>query len=121
MFYLFRKPQWGQKRLISAAALLVSLAACGEPKRVVESLPTPPERLICEPAGTRPAVPAEYVIDWTKIRTVAQAKSEHEKFVATLRTREGIVAGYIVKIEGKLFTCWTNAQWRRDYEAGLAK
>lgn len=107
--------------IIGAALFMLLLTGCGPTKRVVESLPTPAERLICESAGTRPAVPPEYVIDWTKVRTVAQAKSEHEKFVAVLRTREGIVAGYIVQLEGKHFLCFTNAQWRRDYEAGLAK
>ena len=104
------------KALILLAA--VALAGC-ETKRVVEHLPTPPERLICEPAGTRPTVPPEYSIDWNQIRSIDQAKAEHEKFVAVLRTREGIVAGYILKLEGRLFTCWTNMQWRRDYEAGI--
>lgn len=102
--------------LIATAAL----AGC-ETKRVVEPLPTPPERLICEPAGTRPTVPPEYVIDWSQVRTIAEARAEHEKFVAVLRTREGIVAGYILKLEGKLFVCFTNAQWRRDFEAGIGQ
>lgn len=111
------------KRSALAAALSTCFlaASCGEPKRVVESIPTPKERLICERSGTRPAVPPEYAIDWTKVRTVAEAKVEHERFVATLRTREGIVAGYIVKLEGVNFTCWTNVEWRRQFEAGLAK
>lgn len=106
--------------LLAICTVTLTAASCGE-KRVVESLPTPAERLVCERAGTRPAVPPEYVIDWTKVSTVAQAKIEHEKFVAVLRTREGIVAGYIVKIEGNLWTCWNNVEWRRQYEAGLAK
>ena len=106
------------RSLLIATGAAFALAGC-EPKRVVEHLPTPPERLVCEPAGTRPAVPPEYAIDWPRIQSVAQARAEHEKFVAALRTREGIVAGYIVGLEGKLFTCWTNAQWRREYEAGL--
>lgn len=102
-----------------AAAL--ALTACGEPKRVVESIPTPPERLICEAAGTRPSIPPEYRIDWGKVRTVAEARAEHDKFVAVLRTREGVIAAYILEVEGKLFTCFVNAQWRRDFEAGLKK
>lgn len=104
------------KHLILIAA--VALAGC-ETKRVVTALPTPPERLICEPAGTRPTIPAEYAIDWTQIRTVAEARAEHEKFVAVLRTREGVVAGYVLKLEGKLAVCHINARWRADYEAGL--
>ena len=103
-----------------AAALGTCFLTSGcETKRVAEHLPTPAERLICEPAGTRPQVPAEYKIDWTKVQTVAQAKAEHERFVGTLRTREGIVAGYIVSLEGKLFTCFSNTEWRRQYEAGI--
>lgn len=104
------------KHLILIAAL--ALGAC-ETKRVVEHLPTPPERLVCEPAGTRPTVPPEYRIDWAQIQSVAEAKAEHEKFVAVLRTREGIVAGYVLSLEGKLFTCFSNMTWRREFEAGL--
>ena len=105
------------KQIILAAALFVS--ACGEPKRIAEHLPTPPERLICERAGTRPVLPPEHAIDWPNVRTVDAAKIEHDKFVAVLRTREGLVAGYVLKLEGVAFTCWTNMQWRRDYEAGI--
>jgi hypothetical protein len=109
----------------SATALLLSTlfltSACGGDRRVVESLPTPPERLICEQAGTRPTLPPEHAIDWSQVKTVAAAKLEHEKFVAVLRTREGLVAGYVLKLEGVNFTCWTNVEWRRQYEAGLAK
>lgn len=111
------------KRSARAAALLtlcLAVSACGE-KRVVESLPTPAERLICEPAGTRPAVPPEYAIDWGKVLTVDSARVEHERFVSVLRTREGIVAGYVLQLEGKLFRCFSNMEWRRQYEVGLAK
>lgn len=97
----------------------LALSAC-EPKRIVEHLPTPPDRLICAEAGTRPTIPPEYQIDWSQVRTVPQAKAEHEKYVATIRTREGVVAGYILKLESKLFICSNNMQWRRDYEAGLS-
>lgn len=98
---------------------ILGLSACGE-KRIVTSLPTPPERLVCESAGSRPTLPPEHAIDWSQVRTVAQAKLEHEQFVKVLRTREGIVAGYLVDIEGKLFTCWSNMEWRKTYEAELA-
>jgi hypothetical protein len=97
------------------------LTSCGEPKRVAVALPTPPERLVCEAAGARPSIPAEHIIDWNRVVSVAQAKSEHERYVATIRTREGVVAAYILSIEGKLFVCSNNAQWRRDYEAGLPR
>lgn len=101
--------------------LMILLTACGETKRIAEHLPTPRERLICERAGTRPTIPPEHQIDWSQIRTVPAAKIEHDKYVATVRTREGIVAGYVLKLEGELWRCWTNMQWRRDYEAGLSR
>lgn len=106
---------------VLALSTLCLTSACETTKRTASFIPTPPERLICERAGTRPTIPAEYVIDWAKVATVAQAKSEHEKYVAVIRNREGFVAAYVVKVEGALFTCWNNAQWRRDYEADLAK
>lgn len=110
-------------RLPTVLALLTfcSLAAsCGEPDKVVEHLPTPPERLICELAGERPAVPREHEIDWTGVGTVAEAFAEHSKFVASVRSREGVVAGYIMRLEGKLFTCYTNMEWRRTFERDLS-
>lgn len=94
------------------------LAACGT-DRVVQHLPTPPERLICEAAGDRPTIPVERVIDWPRVGTVAQAQAEHARYVATIRSREGAVTGYIMRLEGKLFTCSTNAEWRRSYEKAL--
>ena len=107
-----------RRRLLIVGSAL-ALAACGDTKRVAEHLPTPPERLICERVGTRPTIPPEHQIDWTQIRTVPAAKLEHEKYVATVRTREGVVAGYVLKLEGELFKCWLNMTWRREYEAGI--
>ena len=98
---------------------VVLLTGCS-PQRVVEHLPTPPERLVCERAGDRPALPPEYAIDWSKVTTVPQAVAEHDTFVRSIRTREGKVAGYLVEVEDRLFTCWNNAEWRRNYEAGIS-
>jgi hypothetical protein len=113
--------------VLSTLCLVLTAASCGPTKRVVESLPTPPERLICERAGTRPSIPPEYVIDWgvvaqspTVAEAVRRAKAEVGKLVATVRTREGIVAGYVLKLEGVNFVCWNNTEWRRQYEAGLS-
>jgi hypothetical protein len=97
----------------------LAISACGGTQRVVESIPTPAERLICEQAGTRPQLPPEHAIDWSQIRTVDAAKIAHENFVSVLRTRENIVAGYVLKLEGVNFVCFNNMQWRRDFEAGL--
>jgi hypothetical protein len=102
--------------LISAAALC--LAGCQE-KRIAVALKPPPERLQCAPAGERPTIPPEHRIDWQRVSTVAQARSEHDRYVATVRTREGVVAGYVLDTEGKLFLCSNNAAWLRDYFASL--
>jgi len=96
------------------------LAAC-QPDKVVQPLPTPPERLVCEGAGDRPAIPAEHVIDWTIVGSVEQARAEHLRYVASIRSREGIITGYIVRLEGKLFVCHTNTAWRRQFEQGLTR
>jgi hypothetical protein len=103
----------------SLIALSLALSACGDTKRIAEQIPTPPERLVCERAGTRPTLPPEHQIDWSQVRTVAAAKVEHDQFVSVLRTREGLVAGYVLKLEGNLFQCFNNAQWRREFEAGI--
>ncbi len=91
------------------------------PKRIAEAIPTPPERLVCETAGSRPAIPAEHRIDWGTVTTVPQARAEHDAYVRSIRSREGVITGYLVSVEGKLFTCWVNTQWRRDFEAGLTR
>ena len=64
-------------------------------------------------------IPAEYAIDWSKVVTVEQAKAEHQAYVAALRSREGVVAGYVVALEGRLFVCSDNLQWWRDYWGSL--
>lgn len=99
--------------------LCSAVSACGEPKRIAEALPTPPERLVCERAGTRPVIPAEHKIDWSQITTVEIAKRELQTFVDVIRTRENIVAGYVLRLEGVNFVCWNNMEWRRQYEAGI--
>jgi len=99
----------------------LAISACGGEKRTAEFIPTPPERLICDRLGTRPTIPPEYQIDWSHVTTVQQAHSEFDKYVATIRTREGVVAGYVLKLEGVNFACFNNMQWRREFEADLAK
>jgi hypothetical protein len=98
-----------------SSALLIS--AC-EPKRVVTALPIPPERTDCQAAtGKRPTLPPEFVIDWSKVATVGQAKAAHENFVNVIRGREGIVANYVLQIEGDLHQCSLDAQWIREVQA----
>lgn len=112
------------KRIALALALwtFCSAGSCGERVRSVSALrpdQTNPDRFICDAAGTRPQVPAEYVIDWSRVTSVPQARAEHEAFVRVLRTREGIVAGYIVQLEGRHFVCFNNMAWQRDFYSRL--
>lgn len=90
------------------------LASCG-PTAVLAPLKPPADRMDCVAAGARPAIPAEYVIDWSKVLTVPQARSEHEAYVRVIRSREGIVVGHLVDVEGKLWACSNDAEWLRDF------
>ena len=95
---------------------LLLATACGD--KTVTTIKPPAERLACIAAGDRPALPAEHVIDWSAVQSVTEAKAEHLKYVASVRSREGVVVAHIVRIEGKLFTCASNAAWLRDFYAG---
>lgn len=101
-------------KALALSTFCLTAASCGQQK-VVEALPPPPERLQCAALGSRPAIPPEYVIDWSKVTTVAQAHAEHDAYVRSVRTREGIISGYILEIEGKLFVCSNNAAWLREF------
>lgn len=105
---------------IHALCAMLALTAC-KTLHTADFLATPTDRLVCQAAGPRPKIPAEYQIDWSKVTTVAEAKAEHDKYVAVIHDREGIVAAYVLSLEGKLFVCSANMSWRKDYEAELAK
>jgi hypothetical protein len=107
---------WQKALALSTCCLVLTAASC-EPKRVVTSLPIPPERMDCVYVQDRPTIPAEHVIDWSKVTTVPQARSEHDAYVRSVRNREGIVAGYIVNLEGKLFACSNDDAWLREWNA----
>jgi hypothetical protein len=98
----------------------LAASACKQ-KYTAEFIPTPPERLVCEPAGTRPTIPPEYQIDWAKVKTVSQAKVEVGNLIKREYERETVVGKYVLTVEGKLFVCFNNMQWRKDFEADLAK
>jgi hypothetical protein len=107
-------------RLLAGVALLMLCSAC--PSRTLS--PTRPdlshpERLVCEAQEGRPTLPPEYVIDWSRVVTVEQARTEHDAYVRSVRSREGVIVGYVVSIESKLFVCSNNAEWWRDYWSGL--
>jgi hypothetical protein len=109
--------------LVVAIAAAVTLTSCTpDVKRTTVALRPDlehGEKFVCEPTGSRPTIPPEYVIDWTKVATVDQAHAEHDKFVKVLRDREGTISGYILEIESKHFVCWSNMTWQRDYYRGL--
>lgn len=98
--------------------------ACDK-ERIVAPIKPPAERLVCEAAGARPTVPTEYSIDWGRVEVVGDsratlnaAKTEVAKLIASIRSREGVVVGHVMRIEGKLFLCSNNAAWLRDFYAG---
>jgi hypothetical protein len=109
------------KRLLLGIVLSTFCLAGCNTTRVAVPLKPDPDRLDCVAVkpGDRPVIPPEYVIDWAAVTTVAQARSEHEAFVRTVRTREGVVAGYVVDIEGRLFMCASDDAWLRDFFAAL--
>lgn len=90
-------------------------------KRVVTSIPIPPERMDCAKVSKRPKLPPELTIDWTQISSVLAAQEAHKAYVARIRTREGIVTGYILEVEGELFACSNDAAWLRDWQKGLTQ
>lgn len=79
-----------------------------------------PQRMVCEEVPDRPALPDAYQIDWGSVLTVAQARAEHEKAVASIYQRNGLVAAHLLTVESKLFVCSNNMQWWKAYWAGLA-
>jgi hypothetical protein len=100
--------------------------ACKHPEVEAVAVKPPLDKMACEAAGARPAVPMEYAIDWSKVEvpgnsraTLLNAQGEVVKLVASIRSREGIVTGYILRIEGSLFVCSNNAAWLRNFFAQL--
>jgi hypothetical protein len=99
------------------------IAGCGPDRQLTPLRPdiSHPERFECDAVspGDRPAIDPEHVIDWAKVQTVEQAKAEHLAYVKSIRSREGVITGYIVRLEGQLFTCANNMTWQREYYANL--
>jgi len=115
--------------IISTA--LLSMAACGKPETVhsVSALrpdKTNPDRFVCELAGTRPPISPDYLMNWEFVGTaqtvqeaVTRAQAEHKKYVDQKNVRERTVATYVLLVEDKLFLCFNNMAWQREYYAGL--
>lgn len=105
-----------KRSLLAIALSTFCLAGCGERPRVVAPLKPPAERMDCRVLESgRPSIPPEYAIDWSKVVTVDQARGEHDAYVRSVRTREGIAAGYIVQLEDRVFLCASDAEWLHDF------
>lgn len=108
-------------RLPLAIALSTFCLAACESTRVAVPLKPPADRMDCvavTPAD-RPRIPPEYVIDWSKVTTVDQARSEVDALIRSIRTREGVTVGWIVDVEGRLFACSSDDAWLRDFYGRL--
>ena len=115
------------KRLAIAAStfcLALAASACGPQRAVVPLRPdvSNPERFQCDPAGARPTIPTEDVVDLdralaapTVTEAVAIVREELGAYVRSVRAREAVVARYIVQLEGQLFSCSDNMTWLRDF------
>lgn len=103
---------------------LVSAGSC-EPQVIPLNVKAEhPQRFVCErvdPESDRPALPPAHTIDWSSVLTVDQARGEHEAYKASILNRNGIVTGYITRLEGVNFVCWNNMEWQRQYYDGLPK
>ena len=104
--------------MLAAALSTFCLAAC-ETTRIMVPVAPPADRIDCRELDGRPRIPAEYVIDWSRVVTVEQAQAEHRAFVTSVRAREGVAAGYIVELEGALFACASDDAWLRDLYDGV--
>lgn len=105
-----------KRQLLALALSTLCLAGC-ETARVAVPVHPPADRMDCvalTPAD-RPRLPPEHVIDWSAVVTVPQARSEHEAYVRSVRTREGVTVAYIVTVEGRQFACANDAAWLRDF------
>lgn len=112
------------RQVLLAVALgtsCLAVSACG-PKRIQVPISIPAERMDCVAIiDQRPVVPPEYVIDWSRVTTVDQARAEHQAFVTRLRKREELVGGYIIELEGTVWACANDDQWLLDYTNSLPK
>ena len=115
---------------LALSTLCLAVSAC-QPE-VVQSVSalrpdkTNPDRFVCELAGTRPTILPNPAPNWVFVgeaTTVAEARAraeaEHRKYVERQNERERIVASYMLVVEDKLFLCFNNMTWQRDFYAGL--
>lgn len=120
------------KQSLRAVALLMfcSLAACKDerPEIHFKPLAIPEERMDCATLIKRPPMPKEYEIDWATVLAapdkdfaVKLAKLEVQKMKYSQYDRDGVVANYILNVEGILFQCSNDAEWLREYSKKSAE
>ena len=97
--------------LRSRASHLSSVAAAASRR--------PAHTVIAADLFDRPAVVTAEIMLFLFARS--NYSPRHEIILAHFRLKQYRVAGYVLSIEGKLFQCFNNAQWRREFEADLAK
>ena len=95
------------RSVMIAALSTLCLISC-TPARIQIAKP-PSEKLVCD---ALPATPKLTPLDWSKMVTVDQAR------VLVLK-REGETADYIVALRGAWFSCSSDVDWNRDYNAAL--
>lgn len=114
---------------LALSTLCLAVSACGETVHSVSALrpdKTNPERFVCELAGSRPTIAPNVAPNWAFIgqaptvqEAVKRAQAEHKAFQERANARELTVVNYMLLVEGKLFTCFNNMTWQRDFYAGL--
>ena len=111
------------------STLCLAVSACGETVHSVSALrpdKTNPDRFVCELAGTRPTIVPNVAPNWAFVgsaptvqEAVKRAQAEHEEFRKRANERERIVATYLLMVEDKLFLCFNNMTWQKDFYVGL--
>lgn len=111
-------------KVVALSTFCLVLSGCDPAGRErFKAIPIPAERMDCQAATKvdRPSLAPTYVIDWSKVLTAPAAKVEVDRLISSVLNREGIVTGYVIQLEGKLFACSNDAQWLREYTAQVEK
>lgn len=95
------------RRTLIAALSTLCLISC-TPARIQIARP-PADKLVCDPL---PATPMLTPLDWSEMVTVDEAR-------VLVQQREGETADYIVALRGAWFSCSSDVDWNRDYNAAL--
>lgn len=119
-----------QSRMVAALLMSCLAVSCATAPVLAPIRPdqTNPERFLCAAAGARPTIPPEAVVNLDAALaapTVAQAieiaRAQVAAYVASVRQREGVVAHYVLQIEGQLFDCSNNMTWQREFYSRLPR